>query len=175
MSCLVLIEQALDRRLVARVERGRRAPGRPGLVDAAVLRTGGVRPHRRGMDERGHIRRSGGGEYAPAALHVYSARCGAVARRLDQPCEMDDRIGAAEVLDEVVVHHVSRNPARLRALLLGAPARDCRNARDLRIGFERVEDAGADVARGSGYDQMHLMALRPPGGSLRKRAQYEWA
>ena len=90
------VELALHRDLVARVEGGRGALGRPALVDLAVLGAARVGADRGGVDQLRHAGRGGGLEDAPAALDVDPLQRHRVPRGLDRPGQVDDRIGARE-------------------------------------------------------------------------------
>ena len=101
------VEHPLDLGLVARVEQALDAAGRPALVDAAVLgaRASTRRPTTRARPSTPRPR-AAAVEDAAAAVDVDRAQLGVVARGLDQPRQVHDRVGARERRGEVVAGDV---------------------------------------------------------------------
>jgi hypothetical protein len=110
------------------------------------------------VDERGHLGRSGRLEDAPAALDVDPLGEAFVAARLDCPGEVDDRVGAVEDRLQRVLHHVGADPLDLRHLHLRHAAGDADDLGHCRLGAQRFEHAGADVAGRSSDDDAHGQA-----------------
>ena len=68
---------------------------------------------------------------------------------------MDDRVGAAEVADEVVARDVGVGELGLRVLALRQAAREPEHAVDRGLAGERGEHARPDVAGRSDDDDSH--------------------
>jgi len=119
---LVRVEKAFDLCLVARVEARRDPVTRPVLVDESVLRAGRVGADGRRVDECAHARALHRVEQTAAAVHVDPRQRRLVVRRLDEPCEVHDRIRAGQHRIEVVGADVGSRPFRLRQRQIRAPA-----------------------------------------------------
>ena len=89
----------------------------------------------------------------------------AVARGLDQPRQVHDGVGAAELLDEAVARDISGDPARAIEVQARAAAGEADDVIDRRVGTERHQHARADVAGRARDDDPHQApapGCRPP-------------
>jgi hypothetical protein len=155
------VEEPLDLRLLDGVEARPDPVGRPALVDAAVLRPRRVGADRGGVDERGDAGLCDRAEDALRPGDVHPPEQVGLARGLDQPGEVDDAVGAAEVGDEVVAGHVRGRPFDVLEPELGQAARDPQH----RVAGERADEARADVAGRADDDDPHHTACSTPSSS----------
>jgi hypothetical protein len=86
-----------------------------------------------------------------------------VARRLDEPREVDHRVRAAEEVHERGRRDVRLDPRGAWPGQLRPAAGEPDDLGDGRLGDEGVDEAGPDVPRGAGDDDAHPTAL--PDGS----------
>ena len=93
-----------------------------------------------------------------------------VARGLDRPGEVDDRVGAAEVGDEVVARDVGARRLRLRELALRQPAREPEHGVDRGLVGERGEHARPDVPGRSDDDDSHATGAMSSSATSVKNA-----
>ena len=82
--------------------------------------------------------------------------------RLEPPRQVDDGMGALEQPDQVVVADVGLDEPGTSRRAAGAAAGDARHPIDPGVGQEGVDDAGADVPRRSGDDDVHQTRRVPP-------------
>jgi hypothetical protein len=113
------------------------------------------------VHERGHPGARGGLEHPARAVDVDGSEHRRVTRRLDQPRQVDDGVGAGEHVLERARDDVGLHPARARIAPTREPASDADDLLDGRITLQRGKHAGAHVARCPGHDDAH--AVRLPG------------
>lgn len=128
---------------------------RPGLVDRLLDRPRTVRPDRRCVNEHGHAGALDRLEHASASLDVDAARLAFVARRLDQPRQVHDRVGALEERHEIVTADIRSGPGRLREGAVGYAPGETEDLLDLGLLRERLEQAGSDVPACACDDDPH--------------------
>ena len=87
---------------------------------------------------------------------------GRVTRRLDQPGEVHDGVGALEEVGERRARDVRGEGLRLRRVPVRRAPGEPDDLGDVRVGGERRHDARPDVAGGSGDDDAHPLAFPSP-------------
>ena len=87
-----------------------------------VFRPRGVGADRRRVHERGDARLGDGAKHARRAVDIHPPEQRRIARRLDQPGEVDDGVGAAEEPDEIRLRDVCGRPIDLREVEPRPPA-----------------------------------------------------
>ena len=163
MPAFEAVELRLDLDLVTRIEQGLDSVDGPALVDQVVLRPRGIRAHRRGVDHRLDPGARGRLEDPTAAVHIDRFQGVLVARRLDCPGEMDDRVGPVKGRFERTAGDVRAVPVDATPRCVRYPARDTDDRIDLFVGGERPQDRAADIPRCSRDHDAHVEDLPREG------------
>ena len=137
--------------------------------DSSTARSRGpgrVRADRGGVHERTGAGGGRGREHPPRARDVRGLQRRLVARGLDQPGQVDHRVGPAEVPGQLRGGHVGLHPARARRAPGRAAPRQADDLGDARVGGQGLDHAGADVPGRAGDHDAHVAALP---GRLRRQ------